>query len=196
MTDMGRSKHKEVCVHTHFNTVNEISTITKEALDILFERGVKVRNQAVLIKGVNDSASHMIEFNRKLSYMNVQPYYVYQHDMVKGVEELRTSVKQTIEIEKHSRGATAGFNTPTYVNDVPGGGGKRDVHSYDYYDPDTGVSVYRSPNVDESAVYLYFDPICELPEEGQERWNDTSEQKRIVIEAIEAAGLKKHEPVS
>lgn len=194
LTEMGRDLHKEVCVHTHFNTVNEMSAITKRALDLLFERGVKVRNQAVMIRGVNDSAEHMVEFNRKLSYINVQPYYVYQHDMVKGVEELRTTVGQTVEIERHSRGATAGFNTPTYVNDVPGGGGKRDVHSYDHYDPVTGVSVYRSPNVDENAAYLYFDPINLLPEEGQARWRDGGD-KGIVEQALEDAGLQDHEPV-
>ena len=195
LTERGRDLHKEVCIHTHFNTINEMSAITKKALDRLFERGVKVRNQAVMIRGVNDSPEHMVEFNRKLSFINVQPYYVYQHDMVKGVEELRTTVGQTTEIERHSRGATAGFNTPTYVNDVPGGGGKRDVHSFDHYDPVTGVSVYRSPNVDERAAYLYFDPIDQLPIEGQRIWAST-EPDTIVKDALGAAGLEDHEPIS
>lgn len=31
-----------------------------------------------------------IHLIRKLIHMNIQPYCVYQHDMVKGVEELRT----------------------------------------------------------------------------------------------------------
>lgn len=126
---------------------------------------------------------------KQLSYMNVQPYYVYQHDMVQGVEELRTRIGDTVEIERHVRGATAGFNTPTFVTDVPGGGGKRDVHSYDYYDEVTGVSVYRSPSVDEEKVYLYFDPIDLLPAEGQARWADPQEQDVMIDEAIRAAGL-------
>ena len=194
LTEMGRALGKEVCVHTHFNSVNEMSAITRKALDLLFKRGVKVRNQAVMIRGVNDTAEHMVEFNRKLSYVNVQPYYVYQHDMVKGVEELRTTVGQTVEIERHSRGATAGFNTPTYVNDVPGGGGKRDVHSFDHYDPVNGVSVYRSPNVDERAAYLYFDPLDQLPEEGRKRWS-TGDHGAIVNDALAAAGMEDYEPV-
>lgn len=189
LVEAGREQCKEVCLHTHFNSVNEITAITREALDLLFQGGVKVRNQSVLIRGVNDDPDAMVTLVRQLSYMNVQPYYVYQHDMVKGVEDLRTRVADTLEIERIVRGATAGFNTPTFVNDVPGGGGKRDVHSFDYYDEATGVSVYRSPSVDEDKLYLYFDPLHLLPLEGRLRWADEREQDRIVSEAIRGSGL-------
>jgi lysine 2,3-aminomutase len=125
---------------------------------------------------------------KRLSYINVQPYYVYQHDLVPGVEDLRTTLGTTHDIEKQVRGATAGFNTPTFVLDAPGGGGKRDVHSYEHYDRTTGVSVFRSPNVDENAVYLYFDPIELLPEDGRRRWADRKEHASIIGNAVLAAG--------
>ncbi|MCA8918002.1 MAG: KamA family radical SAM protein [Planctomycetes bacterium] len=192
--DHGRKLGKEVCLHTHFNSPNEISLITYDAMQELFRHGIKVRNQSVLIRGVNDTPEKMQLLVKRLSYMNVQPYYVYQHDMVKGVEELRTRVGKTVELERHVRGATAGFNTPIFVNDVPGGGGKRDVHSYDYYNETTGVSVYRSPNVDEEKAYLYYDPIDQLPEEGQQRWGDESEHQAIIDEALKGAGLSDLEP--
>lgn len=194
IVEKGRKMHKEVVLHTHFNSANEITDITRDAMNLLFEKGVKVRNQSVLIRNVNDDADDMINLVRQLSYMNVQPYYVYQHDMVKGVEEMRTRVADTVEIERYVRGTTAGFNTPTFVMDAPGGGGKRDVHSYDYYDETTGVSVYRSPSVDEEKVYLYFDPIDRLPEAGQKRWADESQHDKIVEEAIEAANLTDLKP--
>jgi len=195
VSDLGRSLGKEVALHTHFNSPNEITAFSREAMDRLFQRGVKVRNQSVLVRGVNDDAAVMTTLVKKLSYMNVQPYYVYQHDMVQGVEDLRTSVAVTTEIERHVRGATAGFNTPVFVNDVPGGGGKRDVHSYDHYDRTTGISVYRSPTVDPDAVYLYFDPLHALPREGRERWQDAAEHDRMVSEALAAAGVEAPQPV-
>ena len=190
MAEKGRELHKEVCLHTHFNSPNEITEISREAMNYLWEKGVIVRNQSVLIRGVNDDPETMVRFTRQLAYMNVQPYYVYQHDMVKHVEELRTTVGQAIEIERRVRGSTAGFMTPTFVNDVPGGGGKRDVHSLEYYDEVTGVSVYRSPAVDEDRIFLYFDPIHLLPEEGRKRWADQGEHAKMVREAIEAAGME------
>jgi lysine 2,3-aminomutase len=189
LVDEGRKRSKEVCLHTHFNCTAEITDISREAMDLLFRRGVVVRNQSVLIRGVNDDPEEMANLVKQLSWMNVQPYYVYQHDMVKGVEELRTRLEDSMEIERRVRGVTAGFNTPTFVTDVPGGGGKRDLHSFDYYDEITGVSVYRSPAVDESKAYLYFDPIDLLPEEGRRRWADPKQHDAIVKEALLAAGL-------
>ncbi len=196
LAEKGRAMHKEVVLHTHFNSPNEITAITRRAMNMLFERGVKVRNQSVLIRGVNDDIEAMTTLVRRLSYINVQPYYVYQHDMVMGVEELRTRVADAEEIERHVRGATAGFNTPTFVVDAPGGGGKRDVHSHDHYDEATGISVYRSPSVDESRVYLYFDPIDRLPDEGRERWEDPEERPVMMAEALSEAGLEDLEPAT
>lgn len=194
ITEQGRKAHKEVVLHTHFNSANEITEITRLAMNRLFERGVRVRNQSVLIRGVNDDADDMIRLVRRLSYINVQPYYVYQHDMVMGVEELRTRISDTMEIERYVRGVTAGFNTPTFVVDAPGGGGKRDVHSFDHYDEVAGIGVYRSPSVDLDKAYLYFDPIDRLPEEGRERWAREEERDVMVREAIEAASLDFLEP--
>jgi len=195
VVNIGREKGKEVVLHTHFNSANEITAFTREAMLHLFKNGVTVRNQSVLIKGVNDTADKMIQLIRKLSYMNVQPYYVYQHDMVPGAEDMRTSVAETVELEKTVRGVTAGFNTPLFVTDAPGGGGKRDVHSYDYYDETTGISVYRSPSVDDSKLYLYFDPISSLPVEGRKLWEDESLHDDLIANAIKNSGFESLTPV-
>jgi len=183
----GRTMAKEVVVHTHFNHPNEITAITKVALDRLHAEGVVVRNQAVLQRGVNDTAETMQLLVKRLAYVNVQPYYVYVHDLVKGVEELRTTVDTAAIIEKAVRGTTAGFNTPTFVVDAPGGGGKRVVHSYESYDRTTGISVYMAPSVKPGQHFLYFDPIHLLPEAGQRRWEDPGEHEKMVQEAIDAA---------
>ena len=184
VTQRGRRLHKQVVVHTHFNHPREITDISRRAIGRLFEEGIIVRNQAVLLRGVNDNVETMRMLVKRLGYIQVQPYYVFQHDMVTGVEDLRTPLSTSIEIEKQVRGLTAGFNCPTFVVDLPGGGGKRDVHSYEYYNQTTGVSVYRSPNIDSRARYLYFDPIDQLPEEGQERWADPRQHDAIVEEAL------------
>ena len=183
----GRTMAKDVVLHTHFNHPNEISAITKKAMDRLCSEGVTVRNQSVLQRGVNDDVHTMQLLVKRLAYVNVQPYYVYVHDMVKGVEELRTTVDTAINLEKNVRGVTAGFNTPVFVVDAPGGGGKRDVHSFEYYDRATGVSVYTAPSVKAGRYFLYFDPIHLLPDAGQVRWKDPAEHNKIVQEALDRA---------
>ena len=184
VSNYGRTMGKEVALHTHFNSVNEITQITNEAMLLLFKNGVKVRNQSVLIKGVNDTSEKMISLIKKLSYMNVQPYYVYMHDMVQNVEDMRTTLSTAIQIEKGVRGSTAGFNTPLFVMDAPGGGGKRDLHSYEYYNKTTGISIYKSPYVDVSKLYVYYDPINQLSKEGQLLWKNQKSPNELVNDAI------------
>jgi lysine 2,3-aminomutase len=187
VVELGRKLHKDVVMHTHFNHPNEITGITRDALNKLFERGILVRNQAVLQRGVNDSPETMKLLVKRLGHLHVQPYYVYVHDLVQGVEDLRTTLDTATMIEKHVRGSTAGFNTPTFVVDAPGGGGKRDAHSYEHYDRTTGVSVFQSPSVKEGARYVYFDPIDQLPAEGQARWADPREHQVMIDEALAKA---------
>lgn len=187
IVDKGRSLSKEVVLHTHFNHPNEITGITEDAMNKLFSRGVVVRNQSVLQRGVNDTPETMMLLVKRLGHLNVHPYYVYVHDLVSGVEDLRTSVDTAIYIEKYVRGSTAGFNTPVFVVDAPGGGGKRDVHSYEHYDRETGVSVYQAPSVKPGEFFLYFDPLHQLSNSVQRRWSDDAERAEMVEDALRKA---------
>jgi lysine 2,3-aminomutase len=190
VVEKGRKLHKEVVLHTHFNHPNEITGITRDAMLRLFERGITVRNQSVLIRDVNDSRETMRLLVKRLGHVHVHPYYVYVHDMVKGAEDLRTTVQAAIDIEKFVRGSTAGFNTPTFVVDAPGGGGKRVCHSYEHYDRVTGISVFQAPSVKPGQPFLYFDPIDRLPEEGRRRWADPAQHEVMVSEALAAVGAR------
>ena len=93
VVELSRKLHKDVVVHTHFNHPNEITGITEEAMKRLIERGIHVRCQTVLQRTVNDRASVMQLHVRRLSYINIHPYYVFFHDMVPGVEDLRTTLQ-------------------------------------------------------------------------------------------------------
>jgi len=187
VVDRGRTMGKDVVLHTHFNSPNEITWITEKAMRLLFERGVFVRNQSVLIRGVNDDKETMRLLVKRLGYLNVHPYYVYMHDMVKGVEDLRTTIQTAIDIEKFVRGSTAGYNTPLFLCDAPGGGGKRDLHSFDYYDRENGIAVYSAPSVKPGEWFLYYDPIDQLSKDAQARWKDPATQDAMVAEAIKKA---------
>jgi lysine 2,3-aminomutase len=152
------------------------------------ERGITVRNQSVLQHGVNDTVDEMRLLIKRLGHVNVHPYYVYVHDLVQGVEDLRTTLDTALNLEKHVRGSTAGFNTPVFVVDAPGGGGKRDAHSFEHYDRESGISVYTSPAVKAGQYYLYFDPLHLLPnDDTRARWKDPVEQQRMVDQAIDRA---------
>ena len=187
VVERGRKMHKEVVIHTHFNTPNEVTGISQDAMNLLFERGITVRNQTVLQAGVNDTPELMGDLIKKLSYINVHPYYVYVHDLVQGTEDLRTTVQTSIDIEKEVRGTTAGFNIPLFIVDTMGGGGKRDIHSFEHYNRETGVSVYRAPAVKRDQFFTYLDPLRTLPESVRKDWADPAKREQMLAAAFEEA---------
>lgn len=159
LSDRGRFMGKQVAIHTHFNHPNEITWVTELAARYLFQRGVVVRSQTVLLKGVNDTVDTLACLIRKLADLNIEPYYVYQADMVRGIEDLRTPLATILELDKEIRGTIAGFMTPSFVVDLPGGGGKRLANSFETYNRNTGISTWRAPAISGDEIYEYHDPI-------------------------------------
>jgi lysine 2,3-aminomutase len=149
----------------------------------LHEHGVFVRNQAVLLRGVNDDAAVLRSLIKKLGRINIHPYYVYLCDMVKATEHFRLPLKTAQRLEKEVRGTTAGFNTPLFIVDTPSG--KRDVHSAEFHDSEYGVSGFISPAVSGTAMRYYFDPLRSLNDAAAEAW--TSPDARDAILASIAA---------
>jgi len=158
LSNKGRSMGKQVALHTHFNHPNEVTWATELAARYLFERGVTVRNQTVLLRGVNDDLQTMAMLIRKLADLNIQPYYVYLADMVRGVEDMRTPLSTILDLEKNIRGTIAGFMTPSFVVDLPGGGGKRLANNFETYDEKSGISTWKAPGVAGDETFEYYDP--------------------------------------
>jgi len=140
-----------------------------------------------LQRRVNDTPETMTLLVKRLGHVNVHPYYVYVHDLVRGVEDLRTTLDTALYLEKWVRGSTAGFNTPVFVVDAPGGGGKRDAHSYEYYDRESGISVFTAPAVKAGQFFLYYDPLDHLSESARRRWAEPREQEIMINVAIQRA---------
>ena len=53
----------------------------------MIERGVQVRNQTVLLRGVNDSGEVLGKLLGKLTRVGIAPYYIFQCRPVTGVKE-------------------------------------------------------------------------------------------------------------
>jgi lysine 2,3-aminomutase len=156
----GREEFKHVCVHTHFNHPNEVTSVVEQAMRVLHSKGILVRNQTVLLRGVNNDAATLRELIKKLGRVNIHPYYAYICDMVKGTEHFRIPLHEAQTLEKEVRGSTAGFNTPLFIVDTPAG--KRVVHSAETYDRTLGISTFASPAVASGRLHNYYDPIRSL----------------------------------
>lgn len=73
VSNLAKAAGKSMALHTHFNHQNEISWITELACRKLLEAGVMVRNQTVLLRGVNDDVQTMSTLIRALADNNIFP---------------------------------------------------------------------------------------------------------------------------
>jgi lysine 2,3-aminomutase len=118
------SKYGPIWLNTHFNHPRELTPEAAGACDRLLKAGVPVNNQSVLLKGVNDSVETQLKLCQGLLKIKVRPYYLFQCDDVAGTEHFWTSVETGVGIIQGMRGFTSGLAVPTYVIDLPNGGGK------------------------------------------------------------------------
>jgi KamA family protein len=93
------NKVKTLYIPTHFNHVNEITPIAKKAILRIREAGITVNNQAVLLKGVNDSVEELEKLMNGLTSIGVNPYYLYQCMPVSRVRNhFQVSLKEGIDM--------------------------------------------------------------------------------------------------
>jgi lysine 2,3-aminomutase len=175
-----RERGVDLAVHTHVNCAQQVTPLVARATRSLLDMGFRdVRNQGVLLQGVNTTPNDLLELCfTLLDRAKVMPYYFYMCDMIPGSEHWRIAVHEAQALQHAIMGYLPGFATPRVVCDVPFVG-KRWVHQVGEYDRDLGIS-YWTKNYrtgieadDPEALdrrYPYFDPIRTLPESGRGYW--------------------------
>jgi len=114
-----------VTVVTHFNHAREITPATEAACRTLRQAGFVLLNQSVLLKGVNDRVEALEELCRELMYrLGVKPYYLHHGDLARGMAHRRTTIAEGQTLVAALRKRLSGICNPTYVIDLPDGGGK------------------------------------------------------------------------
>jgi len=113
-----------IWVNTHFNHASEITPEAEQACRRLQLAGIPVSNQAVLLRGVNDSFTAVKELCTRLQAMMVRPYYLFQCDTVMGCEHFRTPLSAGIAIIDRMWCRVGGMCVPRFVVDLPNGRGK------------------------------------------------------------------------
>jgi KamA family protein len=92
-------KKKEIIIISQFNHPRELTEEARKGVKALKDIGVTVRNQAVLLKGINDNADTLSTLLNDLTAIGVHPYYVFQCRPVKFVKEhFQVPISEGIEI--------------------------------------------------------------------------------------------------
>lgn len=161
----------------HFNHPNEITHDTQVTLHRLAQNGLMQMNQTVLLNGVNNHPALLAALNRRLLYLSVKPYYLFQCDPSQGTEHFIHPLKESLQIYQELWGRLSGLALPKFSLDIPLGGGKyyfSPQHAGDSIDTHIqltgfdGVSgEYRSP---VKAIPPYIDPLY------QKEWQETLDE--------------------
>jgi lysine 2,3-aminomutase len=180
LASAARSRGVSLAIHTHVNAAQSVTPLVARAAEAMFEAGVRdVRNQGVLLRGVNDSPAALLDLCfALLDEARIMPYYFYMCDMIPGAEHWRLTLAEARSLQESIMGYLPGFATPRLVCDVPYVG-KRWVHQVTRYDTVRGISYwtknYRT-GIEESdqlalaREYAYYDPVHLLPAEGRAWW--------------------------
>jgi lysine 2,3-aminomutase len=180
MARTARDRGVDIAVHTHVNAASQVTPLVARATRALLDCGFRdVRNQGVLLRGVNTTPKALLDLSfALLDHAKVMPYYFYVCDMIPNSEHWRTAVWEAQELQHAIMGYLPGFATPRVVVDVPFVG-KRWTHMAEEYDRVRGIS-YWTKNYrtgiefdDPEALarrHPYYDPVPTLDDEGREYW--------------------------
>jgi EF-P beta-lysylation protein EpmB len=104
----------------HINHSNEIDKSLGDSISRLKSAGVTVLNQAVLLKGVNDTANELANLSRELFSHGALPYYLFLFDPVAGASHFDVGDEEGLAIYKELQAELPGFLLPKLAKEIPG----------------------------------------------------------------------------
>lgn len=162
---------KALAVAFSLNHPDEISPAVARAVRRLVTRGIVVRGQVTLLKGVNDDPNVLLDLYTLFATVGIVPYYLYHCMPVVGAFHFRTSVQRGRDL-MHILAPLSGVTAPNYVYVTPVGkhrvgfadtleyveiGGQRYIRSR---------SVYRASDFLDFAQKIHLPPHHESDAEG------------------------------
>lgn len=114
-----------VAVVIHANHANEFDADVDAALARLRDAGATVLNQAVLLRGVNDSVDALAALCERGYAGGALPYYLHQLDRVQGAAHFEVSDDEARALHRALIDRLPGYLVPKLVREVQGDGAKR-----------------------------------------------------------------------
>ncbi|MGK0673917.1 MAG: EF-P beta-lysylation protein EpmB [Halothiobacillaceae bacterium] len=114
-------------VVVHVNHANELSPSARIALKRLQESGATLLNQAVLLRGVNDTLDAQEQLVKALFDAGVMPYYLHMLDRVHGAAHFEVGEAEAQALVEAMRNRLPGYLVPRLVREVAGAPSKLPV---------------------------------------------------------------------
>ncbi|HVI59766.1 MAG TPA: EF-P beta-lysylation protein EpmB [Luteimonas sp.] len=114
-----------VAVVVHANHAREFDDAVDAAMARLRAAGASVLNQAVLLRGVNDSVDALADLCERGFAAGVLPYYLHQLDRVAGAAHFEVPDARARELHAALVARLPGYLVPKLVREVAGDASKR-----------------------------------------------------------------------
>jgi EF-P beta-lysylation protein EpmB len=114
-----------VTVVVHANHANEWTGEVDAAMQSLHAAGALLLNQAVLLRGVNDSVDALAALSERGHAAGVLPYYLHQLDRVAGTAHFQVDDTTARALHATLAARLSGYLVPRLVREVAGDPGKR-----------------------------------------------------------------------
>ena len=118
---------QKVVVVIHANHANEIDAPVAAAVAALRGTGALVLNQAVLLRGVNDSVAALADLSERLFEAGVLPYYLHLLDRVAGSAHFEVPADEARQLHEALSAGLPGYLVPRLVREVAGAPAKLPV---------------------------------------------------------------------
>jgi lysine 2,3-aminomutase len=154
---------KSLAVAFSLNHPDEITLPVARAVQRLVRRGVVVRGQVTLLKGVNDDASILRELYELFAMIGIVPYYMYHCMPVVGAAHFRTSVQRGLDLLWELAPLT-GAIAPTYVYVTPVGKHRMGLGHHLHYVEIDGRRYIRAKTPYSAKEFMEYTGNDALPE--------------------------------
>ncbi|MFZ0331010.1 MAG: EF-P beta-lysylation protein EpmB [Acinetobacter bohemicus] len=115
-----KNSRLRIILVVHSNHAAELDDLTCARLSLLVQQQITVLNQAVLLKGINNSAQVLVDLSYRLFDAGVMPYYLHVLDKVKGAHHFDLSPKEINLIYKDVLENLPGYLVPKLVREIAG----------------------------------------------------------------------------
>jgi lysine 2,3-aminomutase len=122
--DSFSKRFRTISIGVHCNHVDEFDSDAESAIKKLANANLQLLSQTVLLKGVNDEVSILLELFEKFIDLKIRPYYLHHPDRVKGGMHFYLPLEKGREVYAGLRDKLPGWAIPHYVIDIPEGHGK------------------------------------------------------------------------
>ncbi|WP_343594474.1 EF-P beta-lysylation protein EpmB [Acinetobacter sp.] len=123
-----KNSRLRIIVVIHSNHAAELDDYTVQKLGQLVHNQITVLNQAVLLKGVNDSPDVLTALSYRLFDAQVMPYYLHVLDKVKGAQHFDLKLQKIEQIYTELLATLPGYLVPKLVREVAGENNKTPLY--------------------------------------------------------------------